>query len=37
MQENRLNALTLLYINNNIKLGYSQVIGQFAKGNVASI
>ena len=33
MQENRLNALALLYINNDIKLDYSQVIDQFAKGN----
>ena len=32
MQENRLNALTLLYIN-DIKLDYSQVIDQFTKGN----
>ena len=33
MQENRLNALALLYINNDIKLDYRQVIDQFAKGN----
>ena len=33
MQENRLNALALLYINNDIKLDYSQVIDQFAKRN----
>ena len=33
MQENRLNALALLYINNEIKLDYSQVFDQFVKGN----
>ena len=33
MQENRLNALTLLYINNGITPDYSQVIDHFAKGN----
>ena len=33
MQENRLNALALLYVNNDIKLDYSQVFDQFAKGN----
>ena len=33
MQESRLNALALLYINNDIKLDYSQVIDQFVKGN----
>ena len=33
MQENRLNALALLYINNDIKCDYCQVIDQFAKGN----
>ena len=33
MQENRLNALALLYINYDVKLDYSQVIDQFAKGN----
>ena len=33
MQENRLNALALLYINNDIKLDYSQVIDHFAKRN----
>ena len=33
MQKNRLDALALLYINNDIKLDYSQVIDQFAKGN----
>ena len=33
MQENRLNALALLYINNDIKLDYSQVIDQLAKEN----
>ena len=33
MKENRLNALALLYINNDNKLDYSQVIDQFAKGN----
>ena len=37
MQENWLNALALLYINNDIKLNFSQVIDQFAKGNVALI
>ena len=33
VQENRLNALAILYINNDIKLDYSQVIDQFVKGN----
>ena len=33
MQENRLNPLAFLFINNDIKLDYSQVIDQFAKGN----
>jgi len=33
MQEDRLNALALLYINKDIKLDYSQVIDQFSKGN----
>ena len=33
MQENRLNALALLYINNDITLDYSQVTDQFSKGN----
>ena len=33
MQENRLNALALLYVNNDIKLDYSQAIDQFAKEN----
>ena len=33
MQENRLSALALFYINYDIKLDYSQVIDQFAKGN----
>jgi len=33
MQEHQLNALALLYINKDIKLDYSQVIDQFAKGN----
>ena len=33
MQENRLNALDFWYITNNIKLDYSEVIDQFAKGN----
>ena len=33
MQEKRLNAMALLYINNDIKHDYSQVIDQFAKGN----
>jgi len=33
MQEDRLNALALLYINKDIKLDYSQVIDQFGKGN----
>ena len=32
-QENWLIALALLYINNDIKLDYSQVIGQFVKGD----
>jgi len=34
MQEDRLNALALLYINKDIKLDYSQVIDQFPKGNL---
>jgi len=34
MQEDRLNALALLYINKDIKLDYSQVIDQFTKGNL---
>ena len=33
MQENRLNALALLHMNNDIKLDYSQVIDQFARRN----
>ena len=33
MQENRLNALALWFINNDIKLDYSQEIDQFAKRN----
>ena len=33
MQENRLNTLALLYISNDIKLDYGQVIDQFAKEN----
>jgi len=33
MQEDRLNASALLYINKDIKLDYSQVIDQFAQGN----
>ena len=33
MLENRFNTLALLYINNYIKLDYSQVIDQFANGN----
>ena len=33
MQEDRLNALALLYIKKDIKLDYCQVIDQFAKGN----
>ena len=33
MQENWLNALALWYINNDIKLDYSQVIDQFVKEN----
>ena len=33
MQENRLSALALLYINNDIELDYNQMIDQFAKGN----
>ena len=33
MQKHRLNAFALLYINNDIKLDYSQVIDQFAKEN----
>ena len=33
MHENRFNALALLYINNDIKLDYSQVIDRFAKGD----
>jgi len=33
MQENRLNALALSYINKDIKLEYSQAIDQFAKRN----
>ena len=32
-QENRLNVLAILYVNNYIKLDYSQVIDQFGKGN----
>ena len=33
MQEDRLNVLALLYISKDIKLGHSQAIDQFLKGN----
>jgi len=33
MQEDRINALALLYLNKDFKLDYSHVIDHFAQGN----